>query len=137
MTKVKADYLIIFDGGSKGNPGHGYGSYALFAAAGRSEKASLDFPGRVTNNEAEYDTLIAALDALAVSIRGKGGDPAATTIEVRGDSLLVISQVTGRWKATEPRMQERRDRVRRVAGQFKSVSYAHHPRSESVRVLGH
>jgi ribonuclease HI len=136
-SMTKADYLIIFDGGSKGNPGRGYGSYAIQTTGSPPRIVSLDFPGRVTNNEAEYDTLIAALESLADVVRRQGGDPATRQIEVRGDSLLVIEQVTGRWKASEPRMRERRDRVRVLAGRFKRVSYVHHPRSESVKVLGH
>lgn len=133
-----ADYVIVFDGGSKGNPGRGYGSYAVTAAGSRRKLIErLTFPGIVTNNEAEYDTLIAALAALPESMRSGGRQPGDCTVEVRGDSLLVISQVTGRWKAREPRMQQRRDQVLALARQFKSVSFVHHARAHSVRILGH
>jgi hypothetical protein len=34
------DYVIIFDGGSEGNPGFGYGSYAVITRDGRLSLAS-------------------------------------------------------------------------------------------------
>ena len=55
---------IIFDGGSKGNPGQGYGSYTLRWPGAQQQIVRLRFGDRVTNNEAEYDTLIAALEAV-------------------------------------------------------------------------
>ncbi len=55
--------VIIFDGGSKGNPGKGYGSYALRWPGQQERIVKLQFGDDVTNNEAEYDTLIAALEA--------------------------------------------------------------------------
>src|SRR5215510_12788812 len=56
-----ADYLIVFDGGSRGNPGAGYGSYAVFEGTQPAPVQRLEFPGSLTNNEAEYHTLLAAL----------------------------------------------------------------------------
>jgi ribonuclease HI len=133
-----SDFTIVFDGGSIGNPGRGYGSYALFRQSdGMKQIKRLNFPGRVTNNEAEYDTLAIALETLAKTMRADGQDPALASVEARGDSQLVIYQLTGRWKAREPRMQERRDRILAIARQFKRVSYIQHPRAESVKILGH
>lgn len=138
MSKGTADYTIIFDGGSLGNPGRGYGSYALHGAGDTEQSVTrLQFPGIATSNEAEYDTLLAALQDVLQRVHRAGGNAAQTTVDVRGDSLLVISQVMGAWKAREPRMAERRDRVRALARQFKQVTFAQHPRSQSVRALGH
>jgi len=134
---TKADYTIVFDGGCIGNPGRGYGSYAITDGAGKRSVTRLDFPGRTTNNETEYDTLIAALAGLAASVQAQGVAPAGVTVDVRGDSLLVISQVTGSWKAREPRMAERRDRVLALAKQFKRVTFTQHPRAATLKVLGH
>jgi ribonuclease HI len=133
-----ADYIVVFDGGSRGNPGRGYGSYAVTTAGRPGRRIErLTFPGRVTSNEAEYDTLIAALAALPETMRTRGQQPGDCTVEVRGDSLLVISQVNGWWKARKPRMQQRRDRVLALVKQFKSVSFVHQARADSVGVLGH
>lgn len=133
----KTDYTIIFDGGCIGNPGRGYGSYAITDGAGKTTVTRLDFPGRTTNNEAEYDTLIAALSGLLASLQVQGVAPGVITVDVRGDSLLVIRQVTGLWAAREPRMAQRRTRVQGLARQFKHVAFTQQPRAATVRVLGH
>lgn len=132
------DYLLIFDGGSKGNPGPGYGSYAITRVQdGARRLERLDLGEGYTNNEAEYDVLIAALENLIARIEDAGRAPDEFSLEVRGDSALVINQVQGRWKAKEPRMRQRRDRCRRLLSHFGAVALKAHPREESVRVLGH
>ena len=123
--------VLVFDGGSKGNPGMGYGSYAT-TIDGKTTLTRLEFGDGVTNNEAEYDTLITALEALI-----EQHDTAGFNIEARGDSQLVIYQVLGTWKAKDARMRERRDRVRELLRAFKSYRLVLQPREDSVRVLGH
>jgi ribonuclease HI len=132
------DYVLIFDGGSRGNPGRGYGSYALIRVQDGAQRLErLEFGNGYTNNEAEYDTLIAGLKDLLSRIEEAGRQPQEFKLEVRGDSALVINQVQGRWKATEPRMRERRDRCRPLLGRFGAAKLKAQPREESVRVLGH
>lgn len=81
---LSSDYVIVFDGGSLGNPGVGYGSYALLTRNGHRAVQRLSLGEYVTNNEAEYDTLIAALRDLIGRIEASGRDPSAYTLEVRG-----------------------------------------------------
>lgn len=132
------DYVLIFDGGSRGNPGWGYGSYALIRTQDKAQRLErLDFGDGYTNNEAEYDALIAGLEDLLSRIEDAGRQPREFKVEVRGDSALVINQVQGRWKATEPRMKERRDQSRLLLQRFGDVRLKAQPREESVRVLGH
>jgi ribonuclease HI len=129
-----ADYLIVFDGGSRGNPGQGYGSYAVFDGTKPSPVKRLEFRGQMTNNEAEYHTLIDALEALSQQL---GARAAATTLEVRGDSQLVIQQVLGHWKAKDERMLRLRDLARADLRRFAKWRLVGQPREDSVRVLGH
>jgi ribonuclease HI len=132
------DYVLIFDGGSKGNPGLGYGSYALRRVQDGAQRLErLNLGDGYTNNEAEYDTLIAGLQDLLERIEAAGRQPQEFSLEVRGDSSLVIRQVQGRWRAKEPRMKERRDRCVRLLRHFGTVELKTQPREESVRVLGH
>ena len=128
---------IIFDGGSKGNPGRGYGSYAVDWPGFPQQIVKLQFGNHVTNNEAEYDTLIAALEAMIQRLRDQGADPSTASIEMRGDSQLVVYQVLGQWKCKDARMKLRRDRVRELLESFSTWRINHHDRSNSVRVLGH
>ncbi len=134
----EADYVLVFDGGSRGNPGWGYGSYAIIRVKDGAQRLKrLELGDGYTNNEAEYDTLAAALKHLTQRIEVAGRQPREFAIEVRGDSALVINQLLGTWKAKEPRMKERRGRCLRLLGQFGAVELKTQPREESVRVLGH
>lgn len=128
---------VIFDGGSKGNPGVGYGSYALHWPGQPQQIVQLQFGDGVTNNEAEYDTLAAALEAILKRLAENKANPATARVEIRGDSQLVINQVLGEWKCNEERMRRRRDRVRNLLREFGSWQLIYHPRANSVRVLGH
>lgn len=129
-----ADYLVVFDGGSQGNPGHGYGSFAVFEGSRPAGVHRLNFPGSVTNNEAEYQTLIGALRHLQDLL----GERAATaTLEVRGDSALVLQQVLGHWKAKDDRMRALRDETRALLRRFSRYRLVQQPREETVKVLGH
>jgi ribonuclease HI len=132
------DYILTFDGGSRGNPGLGYGSYAIRRVRDGAERLErLELGDGYTNNEAEYDTLIAALHDLISRIEDGGRQPQEFAVEVRGDSALVINQLQGQWKAKEPRMRERRDRCLPLLQRFLGVHLKLQPREESVRILGH
>lgn len=132
------DYILVFDGGSKGNPGQGYGSYAIIRVRDGAQRLErLQFGTEYTNNEAEYDALIAALQDLVERIKEAGRQPQEFALEVRGDSALVINQLQGTWKAKDPRMRERRNRCLHLLARFAAVELKAQPREESVRVLGH
>jgi probable phosphoglycerate mutase len=136
--QTAADFTIIFDGGSQGNPGAGYGSYALTRADdGRQEIVRLDFGRVMTNNEAEYETLIAGLQGLAERIEASGQSPSDVSVEARGDSALVIHQVEGTWETKDDRMRLLRSRVCDLLRRFKAHRLVLQGREESVRVLGH
>lgn len=128
---------VIFDGGSKGNPGLGYGSYALEWPGFPRQIVQLRFGDRVTNNEAEYDTLIAALEAIVKRLKESGADTRTAKLDIWGDSLLVISQIKGDWKVNKAELQTRRDRARSLLALFGQARLTHHDREKSVEVLGH
>lgn len=131
------DYAIVFDGGSKGNPGYGYGSYELRARTGQQKQKRLEFGDRVTNNEAEYLTLIAALDDLAAMIQRHSRQPGDFAVQIRGDSQLVIQQLLGRWKVKHPNIVPLHERARTLLRAFGRTDLAWHARANSVRTLGH
>ncbi len=90
-----------------------------------------------TNNEAEYDSLIAALQDLLDRIKSAERYPQEFALEIRGDSALVLNQIQGKWKAQEPRMVRRRDQCLRLLRRFGQIEFKAQPRQEIVRVLGH
>lgn len=128
---------IVFDGGSRGNPGQGYGSFALEWPGQPREVVQLTFGKKDTNNEAEYDTLIAALEAVRERLAEEGIEPGMASLSIRGDSLLVCNQVQGKWNCKEPRLQGRLKKVKALLSTFGSADLGHHPRAKSVEILGH
>ncbi len=131
----QVDYLIVFDGGSRGNPGAGYGSYAIFDATGAGHTMRLAFEEQaLTNNEAEYHTLLAALRDLHARL---GRRSSSKYIKILGDSQLVIRQVSGEWEAKDSRMRALRDEARAELARFKGHRLGHQPREETLKVLGH
>ena len=127
-------FTIVFDGGSLGNPGKGYGSFQIGGEGGVVAHEKLDFGDRVTNNQAEYQTLIGALERLAVLLEDRAK---TATVTINGDSSLVINQVTGRWKVKHPELQPLHRRAVALLGQFGKTDLHWHGRAASVRVLGH
>jgi probable phosphoglycerate mutase len=93
--------------------------------------------GLGTNNEAEYWTLIAALQETLRLVESRKLSPGQLELEVRGDSRLVIEQLRGVWRARDPRMRDLRDLARAMLDRFRKAHLVHQPRAQSVRALGH
>lgn len=131
------EYVLVFDGGSQGNPGPAYGSFRFGLRGGHLGNPRRLSLGEGTNNEAEYATLIAGVRAVLDELRASRSSPSAVRLEIRGDSQLVIRQLAGEWKAKDARMKQLRDEARSLLDAFGDVRYTHQPRSRTVRLLGH
>ena len=121
-------FTLFFDGASRGNPGAaGAGAVIRHDATGAIVFEVAEFLGRdVTNNEAEYVSLLRGLEgARRLKIN---------TLDVKGDSKLVVHQVNGEWKVKTPRLArywEAVDAVKR--GAFNGgLTVAHVPREENA-----
>ncbi len=131
------EYVLVFDGGSKGNPGLIYGSYRIQAKGQKPARpVRLNF-GHGTNNEAEYKALIAGLEALIAEIEAEGSDPGACLVEVRGDSQLILNQLRGDWKVKNLRMRDLWDEAEALLDRFSNQRFRHQSRSRTVEILGH
>lgn len=130
-------YVITFDGGADPNPGKGYGSFHISSPTGRELVERRDYSGNghiMTNNQAEYRTLIEAL----LFLREKLGDRARVEhVRVDGDSQLVINQVQGKWKVRQEELKPLRNQAAAIGSSFGSINYRWHRRTNSVRLLGH
>jgi ribonuclease HI len=83
----------------------------------------LDFV--TTNNEAEYEAVIAGL---ALS-REMG----ATNVKIRSDSQVVVGQVQGQFEAQEDRMARYLEEVCRFQSYFERFVITKIPREENIR----
>jgi ribonuclease HI len=131
---VTATYDIVFDGGSKGNPGLGYGSYEITRGDDVVAHTRHEYGDRVTNNQAEYTTLLRALSWLADEL---GDDAGSATVNVHGDSQLVIRQLKGEWKIKDAILRGIAMETRTQMNRFRQVTLSWHPRAVSVQRLGH
>ncbi|HEV2127048.1 MAG TPA: ribonuclease HI family protein [Thermomicrobiales bacterium] len=131
---MTATYDVIFDGGAKGNPGLGYGSYQITRDGAVIAHTQLNFGANVTNNQAEYMTLLNALQWLA---DGLGNSASSASVTVHGDSQLVIKQLSGEWKIKDARLRRIAMETRAQMDRFHDVSLTWHRRDVSVQRLGH
>ena len=87
-----------FDGASRGNPGEAGAGAVLFDNDGKEIWSCARYLGAKTNNEAEYAALILLLE----EARQRG----IKELEIRGDSNLVVKQVSKEWKINFPHLRE-------------------------------
>jgi probable phosphoglycerate mutase len=105
------------DGGARGNPGPaGYG--AIIKDAGGQVLAELYAGiGLNTNNVAEYQGLIAALEwALAHGHR---------RLHVKSDSLLIVQQMLGKYRVKHEGLIPLNQKARRLADAIGHVTFEH------------
>nr|XP_017246425.1 PREDICTED: uncharacterized protein LOC108218012 [Daucus carota subsp. sativus] len=119
----KEYWLLFFDGASK-TKGSGAGLVLQSPDGFIVEYAiKLDFP--TTNNEAEYEALIAGL-GLARTLRVKN-------LKVCGDSKLVVFQVNGEFEAREDTMLRYLRIVKTQMALFEECIVEYVPREENTK----
>lgn len=132
-----SEVTLVFDGGSLGNPGKGYGSFVYQGTISTPEPVRLEFHGRTTNNEAEYFSLLHGLRTIINELQRQNLDPGAAAIRILSDSKLVVEQVSGRWKVKHEGLKPHHRDAVDLLRHFRAWRLEWHPRSESVRMLGH
>ena len=125
QSKGPTELIVEADGGSRGNPGVAAGGAVVIDPATGSVISEIGvFVGIATNNVAEYQGMIAGLEAAFELAPG-------ASVHVRMDSKLVVEQMTGRWKIKHPDMQVLARRAQTLmAGRH--VSFEWIPRAENA-----
>jgi ribonuclease HI len=111
------------DGASRGNPGPSSYGVVVYDGGGKELHRSSRALGHGTNNQAEYQGAIAALEAAL----GLG----AREVELRMDSELVIRHLTGRYKVRNPKLIPLYKRILDLRSRFDSVALTHVPRAQN------
>ncbi|XP_070029331.1 uncharacterized protein [Nicotiana sylvestris] len=78
---------------------------------------------RLTNNEAEYEVMIAGL--------GFAKSLGAEIVEAKCDSLLVVNQANGSYEVREDRMQRYLDKIQVTLRHFREWTLVHIPQEQS------
>jgi ribonuclease HI len=112
------NWLTLYaDGSSRGNPGPAGAGVVILDRHGKVIREISRFLGRATNNEAEYQALIIALEnALELG---------AEKIQVRVDSELLARQMNGLYRVKSAKLKPLYDKARRLLISFKQVDIQH------------
>lgn len=117
--------IAYTDGGARGNPGpSGYG-VVMEDESGKVIWKDCGFLGTSTNNEAEYQGLLAALK--------KAVELGISTFEVRSDSKLLVEQMKGNYKVKARNLLPLVMEAQRLARKIGNVVYTHLPREANNR----
>ncbi len=117
---------IYTDGGARGNPGPAAAGVVIKEGTTTLLKFG-EYLGPVqTNNFAEYQAVILALEAL------KREGYAGRELEFKMDSKLVVEQVLGNWKIKEPTLKPLVAKIRALLADFPQHSFAHIPREDNL-----
>lgn len=113
----------FFDGGARGNPGPaGYGVY-IVDDHGEVQAELSGALGITTNNVAEYNGLIAALQWAA--------DRDLKQLAIKGDSLLLVEQMRGNYKVKNEGLKPLYLRARMLVMQIGDVTFEHVRREQN------
>ncbi|HKL24354.1 MAG TPA: ribonuclease HI family protein [Candidatus Nanoarchaeia archaeon] len=115
------------DGGSRGNPGPG----AIGVIVREGEKILTKYQGtvgrRVTNNVAEYEGLIKAME-----LASKFTNKQVTCIV---DSELIVKQLLGEYRVKNRRLLGLFRKVQQLQERFEKIAYKHAPREDKYQKI--
>ncbi|MDX1918117.1 MAG: HAD-IA family hydrolase [Candidatus Caenarcaniphilales bacterium] len=115
--------LLRTDGASRGNPGQAAYGFVIYRESDHYLLESYgERLGIMTNNQAEYQGLIAGLDA------AKKYQPLLLKIEL--DSELIVKQIKGEYRVRDPEMQKLHHEVKKALESMK-WQISHIPRSKN------
>ena len=116
------DFSIFTDGAARGNPGPAAAAFLFLHNEKILHKRNF-FLGNQTNNQAEYQAIIKALEV------AKGYTK--ESIVLFSDSELVIKQLKGEYKVKSPHLRTLYHEVITQIKYFSSVKFTHAPRTNS------
>ncbi len=113
-----AHFLVAHsDGGARGNPGPAGFGVVIKDETGKKVAALSEYLGHQTNNFAEYQGLIAALE-YAIQHGPKA-------LKLISDSELLVRQIKGIYKVKNPTLQDLHARAKELIAQLEWFSIGH------------
>ena len=114
---------VFTDGGARGNPGP-----AAVGVVIKDDKGKLIHQfgrtiGETTNNVAEYQAVISALEWIKTQAKPE-------TVSFYSDSTLIVHQIKGEWKIKEAHLKQLVDQVHRLEDNL-TTSYTVIPREKN------
>ena len=122
-SSIDAEYSIFCDGGSRGNPGPAGAGWVIK----HKDQTVFDgkkYLGNATNNQAEYNSLISALEDVK--------KVETESIQIFMDSELVVKQVRGEYKVKNLDLKPLHEKVHALLADFSSWSIEHIRREKNT-----
>ena len=113
--------MVFSDGGARGNPGPAAAAFIILSENGQVLATNSRYLGSRTNNQAEYEALIAALQ-FAATVN-------AEEVICQLDSELVAKQLTGEYRVKNSELKKLWRKVQELNSCFKKVSFISVPRT--------
>ncbi|XP_012840476.1 PREDICTED: protein NYNRIN-like [Erythranthe guttata] len=123
QREQEAEWKAFIDGSS--NQAGSRARIMLVSPTGEEYEYAVRLTFRASNNEAEYEALIYALQLAA--------EAGANCLEVYSDSQLVVQQMKGIFETKDERMGDYCDKVRKLSAGFRRITLEQIPRSENER----
>jgi ribonuclease HI len=121
--------ICYTDGGARGNPGPAAIGVYITDEAGVMMSEVGQTIGNSTNNFAEYQAVLVALQTLRVML---GDETAITDIEIRLDSELVKKQLNAEYQIKEPGFVPMFIEIHNMrVSSFPHLTFTHIPREEN------
>jgi probable phosphoglycerate mutase len=111
------EIVAHIDGGSRGNPGPAAYGVDIKTPQGKPVTAFAKFLGKTTNNFAEYQGLLAALDYALTH--------GYSRLRVLTDSELMARQISGRYKVRSPDLKPLHEKAQAMIARLGSFSIQH------------
>jgi ribonuclease HI len=115
--------MVFSDGGARGNPGPAAAAFLVLSEKGQVLAANSRYLGLRTNNQAEYEALIAALQ-FAATVN-------AEEVICYLDSELVAKQLTGEYTVRNSELRKLWRKTQELNRGFKNVRFISVPRTNS------
>jgi ribonuclease HI len=131
---LSGDIYVYSDGGSRGNPGPAACAFVVSSSASPDYRFQEgEYLGISTNNKAEYQGIINALNWLLSNITDNLN---GNKISFFLDSELVVKQLNGAYRVKDPSMQHLYFQVQKKINELKTkfastITITHIPRSKN------
>ncbi len=112
--------VIYSDGGSRGNPGPSATGFVVYNQEEQELARGGEYLGITTNNQAEYHSLISALQRVS--------DLGFAKVESYMDSQLVVNQIKGVYKVKNRDLYPLYERAKNLLSGFSDWKLEHIPR---------
>ncbi len=128
LSSHRGVYTINVDGASRGNPGEAGAGAVIRDPEGQIIKKLKKYLGRATNNVAEYNAILIALESAR--------DLGLNSIRILADSELMVKQLNGVYRVKSADLLPLYDRAVDLIKGFKDCKIAHVYREDNSTADG-